>query len=533
LQRKVISPEEKTMATRKLPKGVQGFEKIRKEGYLYVDKTDIVWQIANGDVYNFLSRPRRFGKSLLTNTLKCYFEGRKDLFEGLKIMDLETEWPKRQVFFFDFSGKETAEDLYHHINTILAKYETIYGKFKTDESLSDRFVSLMENAHEKTGQQVAVLVDEYDAPLQHTLFKDEEHEKMVVVYRSFFPALKTAGDHLKCLFLTGITKFTQLSLFSTLNNISIIGNKPKYATVCGITQQEILDNFQPELQAMGDENGWTMDETVARLKDMYDGYRFSKDANPDKMVYNPYSLICALDDREMMNYWASSGGSRLLIDILQKSYDRNIDLENCTLSALDMETADVSIDNVPLFLYQAGYLTIKDYNGRNYKLGFPNMEVRNTLYDMILPKILRKDKSNVTSSIGNIQDALDADDIPTMMENLKQLFAETPYSQNSQEYLTEERYRFIMRQTFSLVGCRIEEERQVAKGRIDMVAEYMKNTVLIFEMKLDKNGGVDAAVAQHEDRDYAAAYGADGKKVYKIAVSFCSDKRGIADYQIG
>jgi len=520
------------MATRKLPIGVQEFEEIRKGNYIYVDKTDMVWQIANGVKNNFLSRPRRFGKSLLTSTLKCYFEGRKDLFEGLKIMDLETEWPKRQVFSFDFSGKETAEDLYHHINTTLAKYETIYGKFKTDESLSDRFVSLLEKAHKATGHQVAVLVDEYDAPLQHTLFKEEEHEKMVVVYRSFFPALKTASNHLKCLFLTGITKFTQLSLFSTLNNISIIGNKPKYATVCGITRQEIFDNFQPEIQAMSQENGWTVNEAIARLEYAYDGYRFSNDANPEKMVYNPYSLICALNDKEIGNYWASSGGSSLLNQLLAHAENSKINIEKCIVDREDFDTDDVSLDNVELFLYQAGYLTIKDCDEDTYTLGIPNNEVRRALYRIVLPNAVNKKSNDVDSSIKNIRLAIKSDDIPAMMENLKQLFAETPYSQHSQEYLTEERYRFIMRQTFSLVGCRIEEERQVARGRIDMVAEYMKKTVLIFEMKLDKNGGVDAAVDQHNERDYAAAYGADGKKVYKIAVSFCSDKRGIADYKI-
>jgi len=291
---------------RRLPLGIQGFEEIRKEEYLYVDKTDLAWQIANGNKYNFLSRPRRFGKSLLTSTLKCYFEGRKDLFEGLKIMELEKEWPKRQVFSFDFSGFETADSLFHHIDSRLDDYEMIYGKKERNKTLVDRFIYLMKSAYEKTGQQVAVLVDEYDAPLQHTLFKKEEHEAIVTVYRSFFPALKTAGDYLKCLFLTGITKFTQLSLFSTLNNVSIIGSWQEYATVCGVTQQEILDNFQPELEAMGKANGWTTDETLAKLKTAYDGYRFSSDAAPDKMVYNPYSLINALSRKEIGNYWVSS-----------------------------------------------------------------------------------------------------------------------------------------------------------------------------------------------------------------------------------
>jgi len=520
------------MATRKLPIGIQGFETIRKEGYLYVDKTDMVWQIANDKSYNFLSRPRRFGKSLLTSTLKCYFEGRKDLFEGLKIMDLETEWPKRQVFSFDFSGNETADNLFHYIDTRLDDYEQIYGKKEKDVTFASRFVSLLEKAHKATGLQVAVLVDEYDTPLLHSLLNPECLEAISLIYRSFFPALKTACDHLKCVFVTGIVKYAQLNLVSSFNSFSILDFRQQYAAVCGITQQEIIDNFQPELQAMSEENGWSVDETLDRLKDMYYGYRFSDDEDDVEMVYNPFALISALGDKEISPYWAASGGGRLLTDMLMEAYNMNMDLENIVASSISLVTTDDIIRDFTVLLYQSGYLTIKDCDEDFYTLGIPNNEVREALYEVVLPNAVDKNYDEVDNSIYRIRRALNADDIPTMMENLKQLFAETPYSQNSQEYLTEERYRFIMRQTFSLVGCRIEEERQVAKGRIDMVAEYMKNTVLIFEMKLDKNGGVDAAVAQHEDRDYAAAYGADGKKVYKIAVSFCSDKRGIADYRI-
>jgi len=520
------------MAARKLPVGIQGFEEVRKGEYLYVDKTDMVWQIANGVKNNFLSRPRRFGKSLLTSTLKCYFEGRKDLFEGLKIMDLETEWPKRQVFSFDFSGKETAEDLYHHINTTLAKYEAIYGKFETDESLSDRFVSLMEKAREATGHQVAVLVDEYDAPLQHTLFKPEEHEKMVVVYRSFFPALKTASDHLKCLFLTGITKFTQLSLFSTLNNISIIGFDPQYATVCGITQQEILDNFQPELREMGAKNGWTTDETIAKLRDMYDGYRFCEDSDPQKMVYNPYSLICALGDKKIRNYWASSGGSRLLTDLLQNAESKRINLDNCMVSKYDLEMADVSLSKVALFLYQAGYLTIKDYDGYDYTLCIPNEEVRYALYEIILPGVTGEDEEDMKDSIRRIRGALRDGDITTMMENLKQFLAETPYSRDGKNYRYEEFYRMVMRATFTLVGCRVEEEKQMATGRIDLVARFEDKAILVFELKMKDNGGLEAAKKQLGDNRYTAAFSAENASVYGIAVSFDSEKRGIEDYRI-
>jgi len=496
-----------------------------------VDKTDLAWQIANGNIYNFLSRPRRFGKSLLTSTLKCYFEGRKDLFEGLKIMELEKEWPKRQVFSFDFSGKETAEKLNNYLVDTIGEYEKTLGR-SDYTNLDDRFMALMQKAYKKTGHQVAVLVDEYDAPLQHTLFKKDEHEAIVTVYRSFFPALKTAGDYLKCLFLTGITKFTQLSLFSTLNNISIIGTWEKYATVCGITQQEICDNFQPELEAMSEANGWTMDETLDKLKTAYDGYRFSSDTNPEKMVYNPFSLINALSTGNITNYWASSGGSSLLSEMLQRTDAGNINFEQCVIKKSSFEGADASLRNMTLVMYQLGYLTIKDYDGAFYIVGIPNNEVRESLYEVVLPNAIHKAYDDVDSSIFRIREALKKDDIDTMMKNLQQLYAETPYSHNSKEYLTEERYRFIMRQTFSLVGCRIEEERQVAKGRIDMVASYQNKTILVFELKMAGNGDIEDAMQQMEERDYAAAYAQENKKLYRIAVSFSSEKRGIESYEV-
>ena len=518
--------------TRKLPLGIQGFEKIRKEGYVYVDKTDLVWQISNGNVYNFLSRPRRFGKSLLTSTLKCYLEGRKDLFEGLKIMELEKEWPKRQVFSFDFSGFETADALFHHIDSRMCDYEKIYGIEGTKRTLVDRLIYLMKSAYEKTGQTVAVLVDEYDAPLQHTLFDENEHREVVKIYRSFFPALKTGGDYIKSVFLTGITKFTQLSLFSTLNNISIISSLDKYATVCGITQQEILDNFQPELEAMGEKNGWTMDETLAKLKDAYDGYRFSSDADLEKMVYNPFSLINALSTGNVTNYWVSSGGNRLLNELLRRTDSEQMVFEDSVVRATTFDGADVSINNMPMFLYQLGYLTIKDFNGRVYKLGTPNNEVRDALYEVVLPNATHKKESEVETAIERLNVALDNDDIDTMMRNLQQFLAETPYSRDSNNYEYEEYYRMIMRAVFSLVGCRVQEEKHMATGGIDFVARYGNKTTLVFELKMNRNGGIEAAKQQLIDKNYISAYSAESGKVYAIAVSFDEKKRGIEAYEI-
>jgi len=374
---------------RLLSDGFQSFEIIRNEHRVYVDKTDMVWKIANTKQCNFLSRPRRFGKSLLTNTLKCYFEARTDLFQGLKIMEMEKDWVKRQVFQFDFSGCETAVDLEKYLNRTLSKYEKIYGKEDADETAKDRILTLMEKACLKTGQQVAVLVDEYDSPLQHTLTDEKEHKKLVTVYRSFFPAMKTGSDWLKCLFLTGITKFTQLSLFSVLNNVSILSSKPEYATVCGITEQELIDNYMPEIEAFGEQKGWTVEQTLQELRNMYDGYCFSNDLS--KSVYNPFSLISALADKDLGYYWASSGASVMLNDMLVKSEENGKRLEGRKISKMKLESSDVSLKDSTLFLYQSGYLTIKDCYSDGFILGIPNNEVRRALYDIVLPNVMKKD----------------------------------------------------------------------------------------------------------------------------------------------
>jgi len=505
---------------------------MRKEGYLYVDKTDMVWQLANDLKYNFFSRPRRFGKSLLTSTLKCYFEGKRELFVGLKIMELEKEWIKRPVLSFDFSGLETAEALTNHISSTLSKYEHIYGKIETDKTFVDRLITLMQRAYEQTGQKVAVLVDEYDSPLQHSLFEKEEHKELVRVYRSFFPALKTAGDYLQCLFLTGITKFTQLSLFSTLNNTTAISSWERYATICGFTRQEIIDNFQPELLAMGEKNGWTLEETLSKLKEAYDGYRFSEDADPAKLVYNPYSVINALNGGKISNYWAASGASQLLNDVLRQTTEGNFDIEDCVIDRDDLENSDVDLKRIQLFLYQTGYLTIKDCDEYTYTLGIPNNEVRRALYKIVLPNTLNRPDFDVDTSINRIRKSLRSSDIRTMMENLKQFLAETPYSRDKRNYEYEEYYRMIMRATFTLVGCKVEEEKQVATGRIDLVASLEDKVTLVFELKMNNNGGVEAAKKQLLENDYTSAFAAQKGKVFAIAVAFSNTKRGIDSYEI-
>lgn len=363
-----------------LPVGIQSFEKIRKEGLLYVDKTEIIWNLVNSNkTYNYLSRPRRFGKSLLVDTLQAYFEGRKELFEGLKIMDLEKEWVKRPVVRLDMSrAGSTAHELNAYLNLAFKEYEQKYGiEASASDSLSNRFDIIIQSAYEQTGQQVAILIDEYDSPLQHS-WKTPHHEDCTSIYRSVFAILKADDAYEKFVFITGITKFTQISLFSVLNNLSNISFDPPYAAICGITKEEVVSNFVPEIEAMGVHNGWTPEETILQLKAYYDGYHFCKNSPVD--IFNPFSLLNALADKELKNYWAASGATSLLPKFV---CDMEIQLEHfdhCYIDRDTLETSDVSDGGTELFLYQSGYLTIKDYDEGVYTLGIPNFEVRKALY---------------------------------------------------------------------------------------------------------------------------------------------------------
>ena len=367
-----------------LPVGIQSFEEIRKKGYLYVDKTDIIWQLANrGRKYNYLSRPRRFGKSVLVDTLQAYFEGRKELFEGLKIMDLETEWTKHPVIRLDMSrAGSSAHELNAYLNQAFKEYEQKYNiETSPADSLPNRFDAIIQSAYQQTGQQVAILVDEYDSPLQHS-WKTPHHEECTTIYRSVFAILKADDKYEKFVFITGITKFTQISLFSVLNNLSNISFEPEYAAICGITKEELQNDFKPEIEKLADYENWTFDEAVAQLQAHYGGYHFSQRNMTE--IFKPFSLIKALSLTKIDNYWDSSETAPLLPPLEISLENRLEDLENCALMNTIIETADVSEGGAELFLYQSGYLTIKGYYERVYLLGFPNHEVRQALYEMVL-----------------------------------------------------------------------------------------------------------------------------------------------------
>ena len=370
-----------------LPVGIQSFEEIRKEGYLYVDKTDIIWQLANrGKKYNYLSRPRRFGKSILVDTLEAYFLGKKELFEGLKIMQLETEWVKRPVIRLDMSqaGAEP-ESLKDYLNYTFQEYESLYEiKVSNDSSLATRLSEIVRIAYEQTGEQVVILIDEYDSPLQRS-WKTPLYEKCTAIYRDVFVILKSMDKFENFVFITGCTKFSQFSLTSGLNNLSFIGFDSEYAALCGITKEEAIRYFKPEINKLAACKGWTFDEATIQLSSYYGGYHFSRRNMVD--VFNPFSLINALADSDLKNYWLSSGTSPLLSKFEDDIKKRLKDFEYCPIISDTLESSDVTDGGAELFLYQSGYLTIKGYMDRIYLLGFPNSEVKKSLYETILPAL--------------------------------------------------------------------------------------------------------------------------------------------------
>ena len=435
---------------RRFPVGIQSFEEIRKEGYLYVDKTDIIWQLANeGKKYNYLSRPCRFGKSVLVDTLEAYFMGKKELFEGLNIMEMEKEWVKRPVIRLDMSRAGAEPDtLRSYLNNIFRQYEKEYSLVPAPtDSLADRFDAIIVGSYEQTGQQVAILIDEYDSPLQHS-WKTPHHEACTAIYREVFAILKADDKYEKFVFITGITKFTQISLFSVLNNLSNISFEPEYAAICGITKEEVLRDFKPEISKLASRNGWTFDEAVAQLTTYYDGYHFSHENMVD--IFNPFSLINALAASKLRNYWASSGATSLLPKFVNDMEVRLADFNHSALLSTIIETSDVTGGGAELFLYQSGYLTIKDYQMGVYILGFPNNEVKQALYETVLPALTLRSAGGIQSTQSGLFLALQLGKLPEAMKSLKALIADVPYSNKKLACMDmEERYRLILSTIFN------------------------------------------------------------------------------------
>ena len=516
---------------RRLPVGIQSFKEIRTDNYVYVDKTDLVWYLANlGDKYNYLSRPRRFGKSVLVDTLQWYFEGRKDLFEGLRIMDLETEWTTRPVIRLDMSeGGDTPEDIKSYLNYIFKKYEKKYEiTLDGTESLTVRFRQIIETAYEKSGHRVAILIDEYDAPLQHS-WKTTYYDECTRVYKNVFAVLKSATDYEKFIFITGITKFTKISLFSVLNKLTNISFLPEYATLCGITEKELEANFSSEVKMLGEVNGWEYEEAHQRLKEYYDGYHFSRNKMTD--IYNPYSLVNALKNKEISNYWAGSGATTLLPKFIDDMELRMADFSHCSIMKNTIELSDVTEGGAELFLYQSGYLTLKGADGEVCFLGFPNAEVKQALYDIVLPTLTMKRTNEVKSMQANLYTYMNHADLEKGMQTLKALIADVPYSNKKMKSMNmEERYRLVISTIFNAIGFNVEVERMLSTGRIDAIVTTPK-FIYVLELKLTNNGGVDAAAQQIIDNRYLEPFKADKRKVIGLAIELDEQGKGLIDWK--
>ena len=531
IRRRRIMIIKKDKNRRKLPAGIQSFKEIREKGYVYVDKTDLVWNMVNnGFKYSYLSRPRRFGKSVLVDTLQAYFEGRKDLFEGLKITQLEDDWTQRPVIRLDMSrGGATAETIRSYLDIRFGEYEDMYGITpKATAQLADRFHAIITTAHEKAGAQVAILIDEYDSPLQHS-WKTPDHEACTEVYREVFAILKADDEYEYFVFITGITKFTQISLFSALNNLTNVSFLPENAAICGITEQEISDNFKEEMKELAERNEWTLQQAHDNLKEYYDGYHFSEDNMID--IYNPFSLINALVQSKLRNYWATSGSTSLLPKFVTDAEIRLQDFEDCMILRNTLEMSDVTGGGAELFLYQTGYLTIKSYEEGVYHLGFPNAEVKQALYECVLPALTMKQEADVQSLQAQLRQYLLYHDTAKAMKALKALIADVPYSNKKLASMDmEERYRLIISTILNAIGLKVEVEHMLATGRIDLLV-HTSRYIYVIELKLQKNGGKEAGIQQIINNQYLEPFRADKRKVIGLAIELEDMGKGLLDWK--
>lgn len=509
----------------KYPIGIQTFEKIIENKMIYVDKTDLVYKIANGTQNNFLSRPRRFGKSLLVSTLQAYFEGRKELFKGLAIDKLEKDWTVYPVLHLDLSRNKYYDlnSLISTLNLILEEYEELYGISKEqNDKPGNRLDRIIKAAYTQTGRHVVVLVDEYDAPMLDSNNKPELQQEIRDVMRGFFSPLKARESMLRFVFLTGITKFSQLSIFSELNNIKNYSLDDEYATICGFTQEEILANFHEGIEEIAKANGLNTDKAVKKLKEQYDGYHFSVNC-PN--VYNPYSLLNALYDKKFDNYWFSTGTPTFLLELLSKKNILIPELEGITASRqrFDAPTEKVN-DPVPV-LYQSGYITIKEYQNGMYKLGFPNEEVRQGFSESMLQYLSPDYQGEQDSFAWNFGEAMRADDIDTAMEALKVYLAGFPYDIH---HGSEAFYQAILYSVFNTLNFTIRAEVKTAVGRVDLIVST-NTSIFVMELKYDKSP--ELALEQIEAKQYTLPYMHDKRTVFEVGINFSSKERTVVDWK--
>ena len=509
---------------KKIPIGIQAFSKLIEGGFVYLDKTDMIYRIANTEACYFLSRPRRFGKSLTLSTLHEYFDGRKELFVGTKMEKLETKWEKYPVLHFDFNAStyNSVEDVQSRIGYMLSQHEKIFGKDDNAKQNSERFESLINAAAAQTGKEVVILVDEYDKPLLSNISNKELQDEIRKELKAFYGVLKTCDENIKIAFITGVTKFSKVSLFSDVNNLTDISAEINFSTLCGATEQEIHDYLDSYVQEMADANDITKDECYKELKNWYEGYHF----HPNSVdVYNPFGLMRALYSKEFKEYWFETGTPTFLVEEIKRHNMNLRDLDNVRRTEEQLSKIDnFRNDPVPL-LYQSGYLTIKGYDKflKRYTLSLPNKEVGEALPKFILNFNFPQTDGGDFDITNFIEDVFNGD-IDGFMKRLCALLADNNYEIVGD---AEKYFQNVFYLIFKLLGFYAEVERNTSDGRMDAVVKTPQY-IYVFEFKLDKP--VQEALDQINSKDYSLPFSVDGRKLFKVGVSFSSETRKVKEW---
>ena len=522
---------------RRYPVGIQTFSRLRREGYLYIDKTDLMWRMTRVSPFIFLSRPRRFGKSLLTTTLCSFFRGERDLFEGLKVMELEREWKRYPVLHIDVSkakGQDNIEELRGSLMIEMKPLVELYGKDSDETTPGKVFSGLIRRAYEQTGEQVVVVIDEYDAPMLDVLHEEEQLPAFRRVMQEFFQCLKSNEAMIRFCFITGITKFSQLSIFSTLNNLTNITLLPQFAAICGITGEEIDEQMQPDVELLAEEYGVTPQEMRQMLRDTYDGYHFAG-KSPD--IYNPFSLMKAFNERRLAHFWFESGTPSYLLQQMRRFRTDITKLDDLEVPASSFDQPTENMEDALPLLYQSGYMTIKDYDflGQVYTLGIPNKEVRVGFTEGLLPAVAGVRGGDVQMGFAiRFWRALRAKDTDLALRELRAYLEGLPYVEGFKKKLeevvvAEGFYEWTFYLIFSMLNVYVQTQVKCARGRADMVV-FMPDTIYVMELKL--NGTAQEALDQINNKGYAQRYATDPRPVVKVGMGFSIEKRALTDYRI-
>ena len=511
---------------RRYPIGIQTFQNIIEGNYIYVDKTKYIADFRKkGMKYVFLSRPRRFGKSLFASTLHAYYEGRKELFEGLAISQYEKEWVRHPVLHFDMSGAKhfDKERLERYIDWLLRPYEQAYGCTIADKDANTRLADIVKSAYEQTGQKVVVIIDEYDAPLLDVVHEKDNLHELRLIMQNFYSPLKMLDPYLEFVFITGITKFSQLSIFSELNNLDNISMTDQYCAICGISAGELTTQMHRDVELFAEALSVTYDEMLLKLKEYYDGYHFSEKSED---IFNPFSMIIAMSKHKLGNYWFGSGTPSYIINVMRKYHYGIADLERRSTTVSEFDVSPEQMTSPLPLLYQSGYLTIKKFNPilNRYTLDYPNREVRLGMLHSLSPNYLSPVTSDNDAFLGDFLERLYDGDVNAALERMRAYLASIS---NRLSNKSERDVQTIFYLIFSLMGAYVRVEEDSAIGRADVVI-HMPDTVFVFELKLD--GSAEAALRQIDEKGYLVPYSADGRKLYKIGVNYDSAKRTLGEW---